>query len=74
MLIKEHGHPYPGFYGLHKMTIHANFHPNSFSIELARTLHAPVEQSHESLQHLLAHPDECVIPPDTDQKDDDDDE
>jgi hypothetical protein len=72
MLIKEQGHPYPGFYELHKTAIHAYyFHPNSFSIDLARTLHAPVEQIHESLQHLLAHPDEGAIPP-NDQKDDDD--
>jgi hypothetical protein len=48
-LIKEIGQPTLDCYDKHHRTIHSFFHPGTFSVELACTLHAPLEQVHESL-------------------------
>jgi hypothetical protein len=55
-LIKEKGQPCPGYYKLHRGVIHMYFHPQTFSLDLARTLHAPIDQVHFSLHVTLAQP------------------
>jgi hypothetical protein len=64
-LIKNNGHPSPGYYDLHRQTIHTYFHPQTLSINLARNLYAPIEEVHPSLREGLAEPG--------DNDDDDDD-
>lgn len=52
-LIREAGPPCDGYYDLHEATILTFFHPGSFSLDLARTLHAPNHQIHESQRQQL---------------------
>ena len=49
-LVKDKGHPCPGYYDTHRAVIHGYFHAQTFSVELARSLHAPVDQVHPSLR------------------------
>jgi hypothetical protein len=55
-LIKDRGHPSPGYFDMHRATIHTYFHPQTLSIDLARNLYAPIEEVHPSLRENLAQP------------------
>ncbi len=48
-LTKRKGHPHAGYFEIHKASIDTYFHSGSYSIPLARALHAPVEEIHPSL-------------------------
>lgn len=52
-LTKKHGHPHPGYFELHKDTINTYFHSGTYSVPLARALHAPVEEIHPSVRAAL---------------------
>ena len=65
-LTKAKGDPFPGFYDLHKDTIHSYFRPKTFSLELARAFHAPLDEVHPALREKLSEAINC--------EDNDDDE
>lgn len=52
-LTRKLGHPHPGYFELHKTTIDTYFHTGSYSVPLARALHAPVEEIHPSVRMAL---------------------
>jgi hypothetical protein len=50
-LKEETGPKCPGYYNVHKTTIHTYFHPGSFSLEMAKDWDAPISQVHPSLRN-----------------------
>ena len=49
-LIKTTGTPCPGYYEMHKDAIHTHFHQGALSLELARLMHAPMDEVHPDLR------------------------
>ena len=52
-LFDKVGHPVNGFYDSNKALIHSYFHLKTFSMKLARALHAPIEEVHPDLYEDL---------------------
>ena len=57
-LIKIAGQPMPGFYELNHKLIDCFFKPGTLSADLARILHAPLDQMHPSERHILRDNDD----------------
>lgn len=55
-IIKRAGAPEPGYYEKHAQLIHCYFHPKTFGLDLARALHAPIEQIHPDEREDLKKP------------------
>ena len=49
-LVEKKGVPKTGYYELNKDAIHSYFRPHTFTLDLARVLHAPIEQVHPQLR------------------------
>ena len=52
-LVAKKGMPASGYYEQHKAVIHTYFHPQSFTLDLARALYAPLEQVHAKYRSQL---------------------
>ena len=49
-LVEEKGMPTAGCYDTNQEAIHSYFRPHTFTLDLARVLHAPIEQVHPQLR------------------------
>ena len=49
-LVEEKGMPTAGYYDTNEEAIHSYFRPHTFALDLARVLHAPIEQVHPQLR------------------------
>ena len=49
-LVEKKGMPKAGYYEQNKEAIHTYFRPQTFTIDLARVLHAPIDQVHPQLR------------------------
>ena len=71
-LVEKKGMPKAGFCNFHKDVIHTCFRPHTFTMDLARVLHAPIEQVHPNLR-VEVKVEEDQKPPAEEQDEEDDD-
>lgn len=61
-LVEKKGMPASGCYNTNREAIHSYFRPFTFTLDLARVLHAPIEQVHPELREEM-NQENCKKPP-----------
>ena len=72
-LVEKKGMPKAGFYDFNKDVIHTYFRPHTFTMDLARVLHAPIEQVHPQLRMEMKNEEDQMPSAEEKQEDDEDD-
>lgn len=52
-LVAKKGTPTSGYYERNREAIHCHFRPSTFTLDLARVLHAPTEQVHPNIRLIM---------------------